>query len=267
MPGKALITGASSGIGATYADRLAERGYDLILVARNARRLEAAAEILRERYGVEVEVLPADLGDSFSLAQIEARLRTDPGIDLLVNNAGISGGKDFVGVDPDLLESIIDLNVVALTRLAAGAAAAFAGRGHGTIINIGSVTALIPERFEPTYAATKAFVLTLSQGLSAQLGSHGVTVQAVLPGITRTEIWERSGRSVDDLPPEMVMEVDDLVDAALAGLDLGETVTIPSLPALEDWQKMEQARLALGPDLSRSRPASRYTGELALAEA
>ena len=265
MFGKALITGASSGIGATYADRLAERGYDLILVARDVRRLETAAAELRARYGVSVEVLPADLANRADLARVETVTRTDPDISFLVNNAGISGGKAFIGADPDLLESIVRLNVLALTRLAAAAADAFAGRGRGTIVNIGSVTALMPENFEPTYAATKAYVLALSQGLVQDLAAHGVTIQAVLPGATRTEIWERSGRNVDDLPQESVMEVGDMVDAALAGLDAGENVTIPSLPFVSAWAALESARRALQPNLSRRIPAARYLEpELAL---
>ena len=260
MADKALITGASSGIGATYADRLAERGYDLILVARDAGRLAAVAREVSSRYGISAEILPADLNDSAALARVEAVLRTDPAISLLVNNAGISGGQAFPGADPDVVESIIRLNVLAPARLAAAAADAFAARRKGTIVNIGSVTALIPERFETTYAATKAFVLNFSQGLAADLAPHGVTVQAVLPGATRTEIWERSGRNVDDLPPETVMEVGDLVDAAMAGLDAGESVTIPSLPFVSAWEVFERARHALAPNLSRNVPAARYLG-------
>ena len=258
MSGKALITGASSGIGATYADRLAERGHDLILVARDVRRLEAAAAELSARYGVSVEVLPADLGDSAALARVESVLRSDPAIAILVNNAGIAGPSAFVGADPDLVASIVQLNVLALARLAAAAADAFAGRGEGTIVNIGSVTSLIPERFEPTYAASKAFVLTFSQGLREELKPRGVTVQVVLPGVTRTEIWGRSGRDLDAIPAETVMEVGDMVDAALAGLDAGEAVTIPSLPFDSAWKAFETARHALGPNLSRRTPAPRY---------
>ena len=258
MLGKALITGASSGIGAVYADRLAERGYDLILVARNGRRLEAAASELEARYGVAVEVLPADLADGASLARVESVLRGDPAITFLVNNAGIAGDKTFVGADPDKLEGLVRLNVLAVTRLAAAAADAFAGRGVGAIVNIGSVTSLAPERFEPAYAASKAFVLAFSQGLREELAPRGVTVQAVLPGITRTEIWARSGRDLDEIPAEMVMEVGDMVDAALSGLDAGEAVTIPSLPFVSAWTAFENARHALGPMLSRSVPAARY---------
>lgn len=258
MANKALITGASSGIGATYADRLAGRGYDLILVARDTKRLEAAAADLEARHGISVQTLPADLADSEALARVETTLRTDPAISLLVNNAGIAGPTAFVGADPDRIEALIQLNVVALARLAGAAADSFSGRGKGTIVNIGSVTSLAPERFEPSYAASKAFVLTFSQGLRAELAPRGVTVQAVLPGITRTEIWERSGRDLGAIPTDMVMEVGDMVDAALFGLDAGEAVTIPSLPFASDWNAFESARQALGPNLSRREPAARY---------
>lgn len=253
-----LITGASTGIGAVYADRLARRGHDLILVARDRAKLEALAARLVADTGVAVETLPADLGKSADLARVEARLRSDPAITGLVNNAGISGGGEIAMVDPDKLEAIIQLNATALTRLSAAAAAAFSARGAGTIVNIGSVTAFMAETFEPVYLASKAYVLAFSQALAAQLQPKGVRVQAVLPGITRTPIWDKAGADVDAFPAEMVMEADDMVDAALAGLDLGELVTIPALPDFEDFQRLDDARLALGPNLSRSRPADRY---------
>lgn len=119
-------------------------------------------------------------------------------------------------------------------------------------------TALMPGAFEPVYSASKAYVLSLSRSLAAQLAPKGVRVQAVLPGITRTEIWERSGRDVDALPAHMVMEVGDMVDASLAGLELGETVTLPSLPDLAGWQAVVDAETRLHPNLSLSRPAARY---------
>lgn len=254
---KILITGASSGIGATYADRLSAAGHDLILVARDRAKLEALAEKLGARDGTRIEILPADLAVPADLRDVERRLLND-GIDTLINNAGVSVGGAFESADPDRLEHLIDLNITAVTRLAAAAAAAFTARGHGTIVNIGSVTALLPERFEPTYLASKAYVLAFSQALAAQLADKGVRVQAVLPGATRTEIWAKSGVDVDSLPAGMVMGVEDMVDAALAGLAQGETVTIPALPDAADWQAFETARLNLAPNLSRDRAADRY---------
>ncbi|MDR6215423.1 SDR family oxidoreductase [Paracidovorax wautersii] len=256
--GTALVTGASSGIGATYADRLARRGYDLILVARDAERLAAVAGSLQRAYGVHAEVLQADLTDRAALARVEERLRTDTRIALLVNNAGMSVNGTLAEADIDAVERMIQLNVTAPTRLAAAAAKAFAARKAGTLINIASVLALAPELFSGSYSGTKAYVLNLSHSLAREMQPHGVRVQAVLPGATRTEIWERSGASADGLPPEMVMDVDPMVDAALAGLDLGEAVTIPPLEALDGFLALEQARQQLAPHLSRNRPATRY---------
>lgn len=256
--GKALITGASAGIGATYAERLARRGHNLLLVARDIQRLEAMADRLSQEYGVKVEVLKADLGDKAELKAVEDRLRSDGELGLLVNNAGIATNGTLAEADLDLAEKLIQLNVVALTRLAAVAAAQFSTRGRGAIINLASVVALAPEMFNAVYSASKAYVLSLTQTLNGELSGKGVQVQAVLPGVTRTEIWERSGMDGSQLPPEMIMEVGEMVDAALAGFDQGELVTIPSLPDAADWQAFVAARSALGPNLSRNHAAPRY---------
>jgi short-subunit dehydrogenase len=255
---KALITGASSGIGAMYADRLAKLGHDLVLVARDEARMNTLAARLTSENGIAVDVLRADLLNRADLLRVEQRLRDDSDITMLVNNAGMAGGGTFASADPDKVEALVGLNVQAVTRLAVAATKGFVERGSGTIVNIGSVTALMPEAFEPVYLATKAYVLALSQSMHQELAPKGIRVQAVLPGITRTEIWERSGRDVDTLPPEMVMEVTEMVDAALAGLDMGETVTIPSLPDMADWEAYNETRLRLQPMLSRDHAAARY---------
>lgn len=254
--GTFLITGASDGIGAVYADRLARRGHDLILVARRADRLEALAATLTAETGVKVETLGADLAKPEDLARIEQRLREDGAITGLVNNAGIAGETTFVGSDPAYLTGMIDLNVLAVTRLAAAIAPRLAERGSGTIVNMTSVTALMPDGFTAVYPATKAYVLAFTEALNVELGSRGVQVQAVLPGITRTPIWTEE--QLASLPAEMVMDVEDMVDAALKGLDLGETITIPALPETADLDAYLDARRALRPNLSRNRPADRY---------
>ncbi|HKG20271.1 MAG TPA: SDR family oxidoreductase [Blastocatellia bacterium] len=256
--GTALITGASSGIGAVYADRLASRGHDLILVARNRERLDALATRLTDATGRSVEVIVADLNNKADLARVEQRLRDDERITMLVNNAGITASGPFVGADLDLFEKVIQLNTVTVMRLAGAALPGFVARGRGTVINIGSVTALMPETFDGTYSGTKAFVLNFTQALQAEVGGLGIWVQAVLPGGTRTEIWERAGIDLSSYPPDMIMEVDEMVDAALAGLDQGELVTVPSLPDAGEWEAFTAARLALGPNLSRNHPADRY---------
>lgn len=256
--GTALITGASTGIGAVYADRLARRGYDLVLVARDAARLEALAERLRKETGREVEWLKADLTAKADLAAVEQRLREDQSLTLLVNNAGMSVAGSLLDGEIDHFQTMIELNVVAPTRLAAAAARNFVTRKQGAIINIASVLALAPEIYNGSYSGTKAYLLNLSISLQKDLAPAGVYVQAVLPGATRTEIWARAGVDVDGFPPEMVMEVDAMVDAALTGFDQGELVTVPSLPDPADFERYTAARLALGPNLSRNAPAERY---------
>ncbi|PZW95450.1 hypothetical protein DFS28_107264 [Pseudomonas sp. 478] len=257
--GTALVTGASSGIGAIYAERLAARGFDLLLVARDQERLEAAASKLRAEHGVQVEVLKADLTQKDEVLKLEQRLRSDSSISLLLNNAGVAADGLLANADMDQLERLIQLNVTTVTRLASAAAASFAKAGRGTIINIASVVALFPERFNATYSASKAYVLSLTQSLNAELEGTGVKVQAVLPGVTRTEIFERSGFDATQIPADMVMEADDMVDAALSGLDQGELITIPSLPDVADWDAFVAARLVMAPNLSKSKAAARYT--------
>jgi uncharacterized protein len=257
-PGTALVTGASSGIGATYADRLARRGHDLVLVARDGARLSTLAGKLKAEHGVAVDVLRADLSAPDDLRAVERRLREDAAITLLVNNAGIGPKGALLSDDIDYLDTMIALNVTAANRLAVAAAQAFAARGKGTIVNIASAVAIVPELFNGAYSGTKAFVLAFTQSLARELDGTGIRLQAVLPGLTRTEIFERAGGSLEALDQNRVMDVADLVDAALAGLDQGELVTIPSLPEKADWEKLEAARLSLGPNISRNKPATRY---------
>ncbi|AKJ67671.1 AraC family transcriptional regulator [Pandoraea thiooxydans] len=256
--GTALITGASSGIGAVYADRLARRGYDLILVARNQDRLNELARRLTTSTGRSVEVIAVDLGAPQGVRRAEQILRTDASITMLVNNAGIGGAGPLLQADVDRMHAMIDLNVTALMRLTYAAAPQFVARGGGTIVNIASMVAVAPEILNGVYGGSKAFVLAFSQSLTHELASRGVRVQVVLPGATRTEFWDIAGQPVDHLPQEIVMSAEDLVDAALAGLDLGEFATVPSLPDAAHWQAFESARVALGPNLSRSVPAARY---------
>ncbi|MFJ3481830.1 SDR family NAD(P)-dependent oxidoreductase [Pseudomonas sp. NPDC090202] len=256
--GTALITGASSGIGATYANRLAKRGFDLLLVARDQARMEAIAADLRTKTSVKVEVLKADLTNAGDLAVIEKRLRDDASITLLLNNAGVASSTSLAEADMTEADRLIQLNIVALTHLASSAAAGFLSRGRGAIINIASVVPMIPERFNAIYAASKAYVLSLTQSLNAEIGEQGIQVQAVMPGATRTEIWERSGLDINAFPAEMVMDVNEMVDAALAGFDQKELVTIPSLANAADWDAFVNARLALGPNLSLQHAAARY---------
>jgi uncharacterized protein len=256
--GTALITGASTGIGAIYADRLARRGYDLILVARNRERLDQLAHRLSDTTGRAIQTVSADLNNGADLATVEQLLRTDKSITALVNNAGFGAASPLLGSDVAKMDEMISLNVSALTRLTYAAAPGFVERGRGAIINIASIVAIAPELLNGVYAGTKAFVLAFTQSLHHELADKGVQVQAVLPGATATEFWDVAGVPVSALPAQIVMHAQDMVDAALAGFEQGELVTIPSLPEAADWHAFENARQKLSPNLSHAKPAARY---------
>lgn len=251
-----LITGASTGIGATYAQRFASRGHNLVLVARDKTRLEALAARLREETDVTVEILPADLTQPDELAAVEARLRDDAKIEILINNAGAALSGNFISQSTDDIARLVTLNTTALVRLASAIAPRLVQAGKGSIVNIGSVVGLAPEFGMSVYGATKAFVLFLSQGLSLELMPKGVYVQAVLPAGTRTEIWGRAGIDVNSLSD--LMNVDELVDAALVGFDRRELVTIPPLHDGAHWEALNAARMGLIADLRQAHVAERY---------
>lgn len=261
MLGTAVITGASSGIGALYAERLARRGYAVVLVARNAERLAAVADRIRTLTGRDPEVMIADLERGADLQRVAARLQ-EPDVRMLVNNAGFGLTGPLIESDPARIEAMIRLNVSAVTTLSLAAARAFAQRGSGSLIQIASIVALAPELLNGAYSATKAYVLNLSQALHAELRDKGVRVQVVLPGATSTEFWDIAGTAVEHLPAQIVMSAADLVDAAIAGFDAGEVVTIPSLPDAAQWEDHESTRRAMLPNLSLQRPAERYLSAL-----
>lgn len=256
--GTALITGASSGIGAVYAQRLARRGHDLILVARSRDKLDILARRIADETGRSVEVVAVDLSDKADIVRVEEVLRNDQSITVLVNNAGLGATAPLVASDIGKMEEMVTLNVNALMRLTYAAAPAFVARGKGTIINISSIVAIGPEILNGVYGGSKAFVLAFTQSLKHELADKGVTVQAVLPGATATDFWGVAGTPIEHLPEQIVMSAEDMVDAALAGLDQGELITIPSLPDAADWQAYESARQKMMPNLSRSTPAERY---------
>jgi short-subunit dehydrogenase len=251
-----LITGASTGIGATYADRFARRGHDLVLVARDVARMEAVASRLRQETGVAIDIVQADLTQLADVAKVETRLRDDDSIGILVNNAGTAIGGTFIDQSTDDMARLVALNSTALVRLASAIAPRLVKKGEGAIVNIGSVVGLAPEFSMTVYGATKAFVLFLSQGLSLELGPKGLYVQAVLPATTRTEIWDHVGADVNAL--NNVMEVGDLVDAALVGFDRREPVTIPPLPDAGQWEAFEAARKTMLANFGNALPAERY---------
>lgn len=257
--GTALVTGASAGIGAVYADRLAKRGYDLILVARNADRLNQVAERIRQESCRSVQVIAADLGNTEDLQRVEARLKNDESISLLVNNAGFGSKESVLEASVDEMTAMIDLNVTALTRLTYAVAPAMAARRQGTIINIASIVAIAPELLNGVYGASKAYVLALTHSLQHELAESGVRIQAVLPGATATDFWNIAGvGGHENLPQDWVMRTEDMVDAALVGLDAGEKVTIPALQEGSDWDNWEAERRAVSTRLSAAQPAARY---------
>lgn len=251
-----LITGASSGIGAVYADRFARRGHDLVLVARDIARLKALADRLVTESRVRVDVVQSDLTQEKDLKTIEGRLAADRSIGILVNNAGVAIAGTFADQKPDAIEDMIRLNVLAVARLTAAALPGFLARSDAAIINIASVVAMAPELPLGMYGATKAFVLAMSQALQAEFAGRGLYVQAVLPSSTRTEIWERGGRDVNSIAA--VMDVEEMVDAALVGFDVREPVTLPSLPDVAQWESFEAARRAMLPNYRQNHAAPRY---------
>lgn len=256
--GTALITGASTGIGAIYADRLAKRGFDLILVARDELRLKVLAERLKTLTGSSVVPLRANLNDKADLGKVERTLREDKTITMLVNNAGIGAVTPLLETDVVKVDDLIALNVAALTRLTYSAAPAFVARGSGTIINIASIVGISPETLNGVYGATKAYVLALSHSLQHELADKGIRIQVVLPGATATDFWQKTGLPYQNLPESMVMSAEDMVDAALIGLDQGELVTIPSLHDGDEWTRFEAARVTMSQHFNNSSPAPRY---------
>ena len=253
----AVITGASSGIGAVYADRLAQRGYDLLLVARRGDRLQKLAAKLEQTCGIKAETLVADLEKEADLVALEAILSGNPAIRMLVNNAGIARLSPVA--ETAIKESLaqIALNITALTRLTHAVLPAFKARNEGVIINIASALALHALPVSAVYSGTKGFVLNFSRGLQQELANTGIRIQVVLPAATATDLWDISGVPLDALAPESVMSVEHLVDAALAGFDQGESVTLPSMADTGLWERYDTARSDLFAAMQTGTPAPR----------
>lgn len=256
--GVAVVTGASSGIGKVYADRFAKRGYDLLLVARRKDRLSELSKELQQKYGVKVDTLVADLTKKEDLEKVSTTIASNDKITVLVNNAGVAVVGPSAQIPIDDLDSQLDLNVRSVTHLSQAILPGFIKRNSGTLINIASVVAFFTLPISSSYSASKAHVLLYTMGLRDELANTGVRVQAVLPASTSTEIWDISGVGLHNLNPETVMTAENLVDAALAGLDQGETVTLPSVEDYSLWEAFDGARLKLAQATQTKRPASRY---------
>tara|TARA_R110002124_G_scaffold114535_41_gene269608 strand:- start:18421 stop:19203 length:783 start_codon:yes stop_codon:yes gene_type:complete len=253
----ALITGASSGIGAIYASRLAARGYDLVLVARRAEKLSTLAADLEQAHGVAVRSLAADLTAEAGIASVEQVLR-DESIALLVNNAGMGPFATTADMSDADAAATLTLNVTALMRLTRAALPGMRARNAGTVVNVGSVMAFFPSPMSALYSATKAFVLTFSRGVADEAREDGVLVQAVLPAGTVTDFYETAGVSIDNFDKSLFITAEQLVDAGLAGMDRGEQVTLPSLQDESLWLHYDDARARLFAGTQHGTVAQRY---------
>jgi short-subunit dehydrogenase len=244
---EALVTGASAGIGVSFAERLATDGYDLVVVARRRERLEELAKRLQEQHGVSVEVLVADLSQADGIATAEARTA---GVDLLINNAGFAGYRPFVELDPAVADELIGVHVTATTRLTRAALPSMVERGSGAIVNVASLLAFsgalppdpLPQRV--VYGAAKSFVVVFTQLLASELAGSGVQVQVLCPGLVRTEFHEVAGRDPSKLPFG-ALEPEQVVAASLRGLELGEVVCAPGLADVELLAARDDAQTTL----------------------
>ncbi|BBD96992.1 NAD(P)-dependent oxidoreductase [Sphingobium amiense] len=253
------MTGASAGIGAAYAECLAARGFDLVLAARRTDRLEALAETLRNKFGVAVRAATADLADADQLEAFAAEIGADDTVTLLVNNAGTSTLAPVADTSVAAAQAMTDLNIRALVRLTMAVLPGMKDRDRGAIVNIGSVLGFRSLPVSTIYSATKAYVMLFTRGLIDELAGTNVSVQLVAPAATATDLWDISGVPLSALDPAIVMTVEAMVDAALAGLDAGETITMPSVEEADRLiADFDASTLALLGASQKSAPASRY---------
>jgi hypothetical protein len=253
----AVITGASSGIGSVYAHRLAERGRDLMLVARRADRLEKLALELRAKHGIAVEIMAADLTDPAELADLERRLEREP-VAMLVNNAGAGGLGPTALRGVDAQDDLIRLNIVSLVRLSLAALAGFRTAGRGDLINLASIIAFAPMSTSATYSASKAFVLYFTRSLQLEYIDSPFRIQALLPGPVLTEFFTSQGLDDSIFPAQAYITAEQLVDSSLSGLDAGENTVIPSLEDMSLWDEMEKLRGRFMTETMSGKVASRY---------
>jgi uncharacterized protein len=247
MPGLAMVTGASSGIGEAYAERLAADGWDLVVVARSGERLNELAARLNQAHGVTVRVVQADLSRPGEVERVGGETGAAP-VDMLVNNAGLAHYMPFADLPSAQAAELVDLNVLAPVLLTRTVLPGMLARSRGTIINIASLLAFsgavqapfLPERV--VYAATKSFLVTFSQALAAEVGDRGIRVQVVCPGVVRSEFHSRQGRDMSAVPR---MEPGQVVEASLADLADGVLVSVPGLGDIEPLARLDAASLEL----------------------
>lgn len=262
---RAVVTGASSGIGAAFAERLASDHYNLTVVARRRERLAALAQRLREKEHVDVQVVVVDLTKPADLHALEERLAGDEELALLVNNAGFNTSVPFVTLDPDRAEEMINVQVLAVTRLTRAALPGMIARGHGAIINVSSRLAFTASMPSPplnkraVYAATKAYVNTFTEILHDELKGTGVQVQALCPGIVWTEFYERQGMKPGMFPPAMLQKPEDVVQASLAALKRDEVICVPALDDPELVKQIDESDRRVWDHSTSGAIAKRYT--------
>jgi short-subunit dehydrogenase len=255
---RALVTGASAGIGAVYARHLARTGRDLVLVARRADRLEALADELSEAHDADVEIMAADLSSSAGVEAVAERLLGEPVIDMLVNNAGFATRAPVAELDDSAFVAMVQVNVVALARLSHAGMRRMMQAGRGTIVNISSGTMFMQLPGNAGYGATKNFVTAFTRTMQIEAEGSGVRVQLLVPGVIATDFHAVAGNDLSRFPPERVMSADDLVTASLRALEMDEAVCIPSLPDIRDWDAYAAAEQKLAANVSRDRIAPRY---------
>jgi hypothetical protein len=226
----ALVTGATSGIGAAFARRFARERRDLILVARDADRLTEFAARLVEQHGIDVETLVADLSTDAGCAAVETRVGDpDRPVEILVNNAGVGQRRSFVTNDVDDEERLLRLNVRAVMRLTHAALPGMSERGHGDIVNVSSVAGFGPTNPGSSYPASKAWVTNFSESIHLAVRDRGIRVMALCPGFVRTEFHARAGIDMDQLPEQLWLDADDVVHDGLTDLRRGRPVSTPSV--------------------------------------
>ena len=260
----ALVTGASSGLGAAFAERLAQDGYDLTIVARRRDRLESLAGQLQANHHVNVEVISADLSQPDNLLTVEKHIAEKNQLELLINNAGFGGYMPFAELDPDKATELINLKVLAVTRLTRAALPGMLGRGRGTIINVSSRLAFsaplgstrLPKR--AVYAGANAFINTFSQLLQSELEGTGVQVQALCPGVVETEFHERVGIDPNRYPAAIVMKPEEVVQASLTGLKLGEVICVPALEDVDVLTQIQESQKRFFDSSRTGNLATRY---------
>jgi short-subunit dehydrogenase len=259
--GTAVVTGASSGLGEVFAERLAERGYNLKLVARRKDRLDALAEKLQSKYGIKVTNLVADLGSDSELEKVAEDLRTDSSITLLINNAGTSTLSAVATTSVAKQKEMVNVNVTALMLLSNAVLPRFIEKNAGIVINVASVLGFYTLPISAVYSGTKGFVVQYTQGLQEEVKGSNVRVQLVNPATTATEIWEVGGVPLSALVQSTIMTTEDCVDAILSGLDKGELVTHPSVHDQKLIDTYEDARIKLFVGSQNGKPAERYNKE------